>query len=350
MINIPYEFEGSVSYQKYNDIVDRIKRFPNHKNIGKDESGNYDMYSIVLGDKSKPTLFLGSGMHGTEFHAISYHLNLLESLRDNTYPDPELRNQLLNDFCILSIPVINPYGVDNNNDIYLQFGNNARYNVNGIDLNGDFFNRTQSESRNVINEADQHQVFSALDMHLFQVDYNDKPMIMAGSQRETEKYRNLWADSIRSYTNKELTVWTNPETPNPASGLMRRYFSFRNNIFTPHTLSYITEFVRPTRVGSSIVRPLSDREIFKFGSASLYLFFRTSLQYFEENAIQQEKEKGLVNRIETPTKTVYITRNNEGVATEVLEVYKQQYGGISIKSSIVRLSSGEVDRIIREYV
>jgi len=60
------------------------------------------------------------------------------------------------------------------------------------------------------------------------------------------------------------------------------------NPYTPHTLSYIVELMRPEERDGELIAPLSDEQIFKFGSASLYLFFKTSMKYFMETFQVQE--------------------------------------------------------------
>lgn len=66
MIRIPYDFSGNLNLPSYSQMVQRIMQFNNVSNIGKDESGNYDMYIIEMGNLNKPTILVISSMHGTE--------------------------------------------------------------------------------------------------------------------------------------------------------------------------------------------------------------------------------------------------------------------------------------------
>lgn len=289
VINIPYDFPGTVEYQDYKTVVERIEKFDRFYKIGKDQSGTYDMYLIELGNRSKPCLFITGSMHGTEWHGTQYSMKFMEDLRDNTFPDTNFRDFVLNNFCIAYIPMINPYGMDRVNDEYSQYNYEARYNVNAVELNGDFYYLTQQESKNVAEQINKYKPFAYLDMHMFQPDYNvgyGRRFIMANGQRETDDVRDVWRDSFEKYAGEEMTVWTN--TLAPDNGLARGYAARQSNPYTPHTLAYITEFVRPAYIDGEFIEPLTKAEIFKYGTASLYLFFKTSIQYFIQNVTTEE--------------------------------------------------------------
>src|SRR5690625_373660 len=281
IIEIPYEFPGSVRYYKYDKIVERIKKF-NYHLIGRDQSGIYDMYLIEVGTRGKPVLFFLSGIHGTEWHPIDYGLSFFEMLRDGTFPDKEFRDNVLSNYHLVYIPAGNPWGVDNNEDIYRQFNNPARYNSTGTELNRDFFEFTQRESVNIAEQVRLYKPFAFIDMHMFQTDYNEDPLIIANSQIDTEHWRDIIVRSVEYYSGHKMTVWRNPQNPDPESGLARRFVSRQPNPYTPHTLSYITEQVRPTRKDGHIVRRLTDREIYSIGIAELYLFVKTSIDYLNK--------------------------------------------------------------------
>ncbi|GIO25084.1 phage tail protein [Oceanobacillus sp. J11TS1] len=289
MINIPYEFKGAVEYQNYETVVERIEKFDRFYTIGKDQSGTYDMYLIELGNASKPCLFITGSMHGTEWHGTQYSMKFMEDLRDNTFPDTSFRDFVLNNFCIAYIPMINPYGMDHVVDEYVQYDYSARYNSSHVELNGDFYDLTQAESINTARQIDKYKPFAYLDMHMFQPEYSvgyGNKFIMANGQRETDNVRDLWRDSFENYSGEQMTIWNNPLAPD--SGLARAYAARQSNPYTPHTLSYITEFVRPAYVNDEFIEPLTKSEIFKYGTASLYLFFKTSIKYFMENVTAEE--------------------------------------------------------------
>ncbi len=286
MIDIPFNFRGSVAYQSYSDLEERLKKFDKLYTIGKDESGEYDMYLIELGTRGKPTLFLTSSMHGTEWHSTQYGMKFMEDLRDNTFADTNFRDFLLNNFCIAFIPVINPWGYDRitPENEYAQFNNLARYTSNGTELNGDFYSITQQETKNVVAQIDKYKPFAYVDMHMFQPEYNvsyERRLILANGQRETDYVRDEWRASIENYLGEQITIWTN--TLSPTSGLARAYAARTVNPHTPHTLAYITELVRPADVRGERIEPLTKAEIFQYGTAQLYLFFKTSIDYYLKN-------------------------------------------------------------------
>jgi len=268
MIDVPYDFSGTVEYQRYSIIVERIKQFDRYYVIGQDQSDEYDMYLIELGNSSKPVMFLTASMHGTEWHATQYGLSFMESLRDNTFPDTEFRNFLLTNFCVVFIPVMNPWGMDRvereGYDEYDQFDNIARYTSTGTELNGDFYYLTQQESKNVARQINKYQPFSYVDMHMFQTEYNvayGRKAIIAGAKKETNHIRDRFKQAWESYIGEEITMWINPLSDD--SGLARAYAARSDNPHTPYTLAYITEMARPTRLDDGIKTPLSKEEIYK---------------------------------------------------------------------------------------
>lgn len=292
MINIPYSFSGNFEYQDYATLERRFRKFEKCYVIGKDDSGNHDMYLIELGTRGKPTLMLSASMDGTEWQTTQYSLAFMEALRDDTFPDRNLRNTILDNFCIAYIPVMNPWGLDRVPDhvdgVYAQFNSRGRNNSNGINLNTDFYSFTQQESRNVRAQADKYKPFAYIDMHMFQPEFSTaygrrsiiaSGQIQGGYQTETRPITLKWKDSFENYVDEVITRWTN--FLEPTSELARGYFARRSNPWTPYTLSYITELVRPAIVRGQMVRKLTNDEIFQWGTAHLYLFFKTSIEYFE---------------------------------------------------------------------
>lgn len=89
------------------------------------QNKNYPIYSFVIGteDTRAPTLGLFGGVHGLERVGSLVVLNYLRSLLRQLKWDTTLRNSL-RDFRIVSIPVINPWGIEHF----------RRSNGNGVDL------------------------------------------------------------------------------------------------------------------------------------------------------------------------------------------------------------------------
>ncbi len=275
MINIPFNFIGEAKYQNYDEIIQRIRKFDNYQDIGRDETNKYTMYSIELGTSFRPTMLITASMHGSEWQGTQYGLAFMESLRDDTFPDREFRKKLLNNFKIVFIPFVNPWGLDNTTEHAILTG---RYTANGTDLNADFDEFTQSESRNVRKVMSEYKPFAYFDLHMIRGHQRDTYLILGNGQGETNAIRDEWADSWEEYTGKKVERWAG--YVNLAKGLSRRYMRDQENDYTPHTLSYITEIARPVAESAGFNAPLSDEEIHSAGMASLYLFFKTSIDYF----------------------------------------------------------------------
>jgi hypothetical protein len=283
IIRIPYDFSGYLRYEDYRSLKERIFQFDQVTNIGKDESGNYNMYLIELGNKDKPALFIQAGMHGSEWQGIIYSMRFMEELRDGTFPDKALREKLLSEYHIVYVPVVNPWGYDRAVPNKL---NSGRYNFSGIDLNRDFKEFTQVEAQNVKVAMDEFQPFAFLDIHMMQSQYEANKgnnIVLGNGQPQTNEIYDTIADSLVLYAEQPVTRWGYPNYDDPVNpGLARTYMRNQKNPYTPHTLSYIIELSKPVERRTGLDAPLENSEIMKYGLAGLYLFFRTSIMYYEE--------------------------------------------------------------------
>ncbi|WP_162985894.1 DUF2817 domain-containing protein [Virgibacillus sp. Bac330] len=298
MINIPYDFSASLTLPTYRQMESRIKGFSNVANIGKDESGSYNMYKIEMGNTDKPTILVIASMHGTEWMGALYSMRFMEEIRDNTFADKAFRSDLLKSFHIVYIPVVNPYGFDRTSNN--ESNNVGRYNVNGVDLNRDFSDFTQTETQNVKRVMDFEKPFAFLDIHMFGSSMdssNGKNLIVGNGQYETDKIRNLITDSLSLFARQPVVRW--PGFDRLLRGLARRYMRDRSNPHTKHTLSYITEIVRPRMLDNGLDAPLSDEEIMNYGMASLYLFFITSMEYYRQRKVELDNKQILAFQNQT---------------------------------------------------
>lgn len=310
MIQIPYPFTGTVKYQNYNQIVNRVKKFEDYRIIGRDSSDSYNMYLIEMGTKGKPAMLITAGMHGPEWAGTQYSLKFFEDIRDNTFPDRQFRNFLLSNFHILYIPMVNPWGIDRTTPYAQVLGRN---NPNGVDLNRDFFEFTQRESRNVKEIMDRYKPFAYLDIHLIRSE--DELIIVGNGQGATNDVRDLWAESWESYLGKTVTRWAG--FVNLQKGLARRYMRDLDNDYTPYTLSYITEIARPTQEDRGFIAPLTDEEIYRIGVSSMYLFFKTSIDYFSRyNSISDDIPDEIPNRNQLKPSSVSVVIKNNKLANE----------------------------------
>ena len=107
------------------------------------------MYASIIGDETKPALFINAGAHGTEVGAPEGAWLLIREFS-------EIKNLMLMDMCIIILPNQNP----DNRFI-------ARGNKNAVDLNRDWLDRSQPETKAVEFILDNYNVVFALDLHNF---------------------------------------------------------------------------------------------------------------------------------------------------------------------------------------
>ncbi|UOE93519.1 M14 family zinc carboxypeptidase [Alkalihalobacillus sp. LMS39] len=281
----PYEINGTVNYESYEDTLDRIKNFSGYSVLGNDSSGMYNLHKIEFGSPKKPTIFVMASIHGSEWQATQYSLSFFEMLRDKTFPDKDFQTKLLGEYHIVYIPIGNPWGYANTTKHSRLKGRN---NVNNVNLNRDFGNFTQVESQIIRNEAILHRPFVYIDLHLIAPrrdgGQNYCDISIGNSQRSTDIIRDDMLKIMSFYAKRKTSVFES----NLKRGTTRHYFKDITNPFTPITLAYVSELYRPVNDGDGPVAYLTDEEIYEFGIVQLYWFFKTSMGYFEERIIQLE--------------------------------------------------------------
>src|SRR5699024_5136194 len=107
------------------------------------------MYASIIGDETKPALFINAGAHGTEVGAPEGAWLLIREFS-------EIKNLMLMDMCIIILPNQNP----DNRFI-------ARGNKNAVDLNRDWLDRSQPETKASEFILDNYNVIFAVDLHNF---------------------------------------------------------------------------------------------------------------------------------------------------------------------------------------
>lgn len=335
MISVP-SFSGSYDFQSYSEIETRIKKFDKHSVIGIDGSGTHDMHLIELGEEGKPPLLLTASLHGSEWQSTQYNLTFMEQLRDDAYPDKKMRDDLMANYHVLCIPVCNPWGLTKTSPYAITDG---RFTSSGADLNADFHPFNEPESQVIKKIMDKYPIFAYLDSHLIRGHVRDVYLIVGNGQSATDDIKENWASSLENFSNQPVDRWSAYDN-SLAMGLTRRYMRDKPNPYTPYTLSYITEIARPVNETAGFHAPLTDEEIYQFGMANVYLFMKTSLEYFEQH------NHGDILRIETPTTVYEIARDYEGNFSEATETTDNQ----TIKSTVTRGEKGEVVSVIRELV
>ena len=143
---------------------DRITR----THLGKDQSGSYDMYGYIFAPKQyKTTLFLTGGVHANEESAYYSLAKLMQLICDAT-PEDTLFYTLRENVRFIVIPIVNVWGVSQNHDrTREEIWKRIRRNSENVDLNRDFGEVTQQETKNVLNFFRKYadQVDMAMDFH-----------------------------------------------------------------------------------------------------------------------------------------------------------------------------------------
>jgi len=125
----------------YEPVRARYPEYITRENIGKDQTGQYDMYCYVYEPKNyKATLFITSGMHSDEevgYFALAKCMQLIADAK----PEDETLYALRQNVRFVVIPIVNVYGVSNSH---------TRTNGKGEDLNRNFDDLSQQESKNVM--------------------------------------------------------------------------------------------------------------------------------------------------------------------------------------------------------
>ena len=304
-------------YERYNVVETRIRQFNRFNVIGKDSSGSYDMYSIELGTDGKPPILITAGVHGQETEVTQYSLSFMEDLRDDNFPDSDFRDYLLENFLIVYIPVLNPWGMDNIPDPYIRIGSDHYRNINQVDINRDFVNQSQAETRNVVNVMNRYDYFAHLDLHMMYPGYNlvnDENFVVANESNDSKPQQNEMADEWETFTGSPVRRWD----LRPARAHMVRGYSIdKPNPYTPYTLPMMTEIMRPVWWNGVFTEYLTNEEIFYSGYASLYSFFKMATKFYDESTEEVIPEiPHIPDDLEVGT---FISRNDDGLTESMIQ-------------------------------
>lgn len=352
MINIDYSFNGEVVYNSYNQIVSKIKEFKNWEHLGMDESGNYGLYGVIVGDTSKPVIFINGAVHGNEYHVIEPIIHVLKLIEDGNHPDQTLNNEILENYCIIAIPMCNPWGMmqnsDDENGIY-----GDRYTSIGGDINRGFYKMELKEQRIMRDFFNRFKPFSSTDFHMYNPPWGgvspDKSVAVGNTNSVTNDYIVEWVRTLENVTNIPTEVYRTQGTPSPTSGSVRGFFASRRNPYTPHTLGYMLEHERRGLLGGEVVETINSSDLWNVISMNVTLSLIYSIKYFENfsgDFLPEYDGSDLVTEIVTDHKKLKVKRNYEGYATEIIEEFED----MTIVSKILRDSRGRVIRIVRELV
>lgn len=327
--NVPV-INGTMEFKGYSHIEQRVFNFNDYEVIGVDASSNYNIYAIHLGNKEKPKILVIASIHGSEWKSTHYTLDFFEMLYNNTYPDQDFRNYTLQNYHIIYVPVANPYGFDIPYEVPPNTPGSAprkdgRENYNGVDLNRDFGEQSQPETRAIVNLGNEYKPFAFLSCHLI----SKKPpsLEVHTADRRLDDIKKLFMDSWSRFSGEEVLDHRHPGFENPT--IDYPYFSSLENDYTPYTLSFLTEIGQweIAHQGNSL------EDIYFYGMGSLYIYFKTADIFFKQFNEDANDNGMYVFRIEQPHKTTLFERDINRRVVKVIEEYKN---GIIITTEINR--------------
>lgn len=143
----------------YEPVRQRHPEYITREVIGKDQSGQHDMYAYIYAPENyETTMFLNGGTHGDEQTAYFALAKVMQLIADAQPEDPFLYT-LRHKVRFVVIPILNVWSVS---------VAHLRTNSTGQDLNRDFDDLTQQESKNLIalfeKYADQTRIL--MDFHI----------------------------------------------------------------------------------------------------------------------------------------------------------------------------------------
>lgn len=262
---LPYDFKTPLNYVSYAEMLTRIRNF-DYSIIGKDASGNYNMYNVELGDRSNPTIYIVASLHGAEWHGSIFALRLMEELRDRTFADRQFAEHLLSSFHLVLVPIGNPWG----------YARKARRNFNNVDLNRDFYNHSQPETQAIVQNSKELEPFACLDLHLMQPSFNTHDLIYGVGSNSHWLILQKMANDLELYMGDPCRRWRPSSSSN--SGLLRSFWARLNNPHTNDTISFISEITREKDGDYHY----TNSEIMKAGMAQIYIFLKRVTRYFEQ--------------------------------------------------------------------
>lgn len=258
MIQIPFDFSGlDLQYKSWLNIEKEIKAFGSAvKTIGRGACNTRNIYSISLGNSKGPTIFILASIHGAEWHSAIFALKFMEMLRDNTFPDKIFRSQLLSKFNVVCVPIGNPWG----------YATKTRRNYNNVDLNRDYDNFTQPETRAIRDHFKQTKAFAFLDLHLMGPDYSKWDLVFAAGNKKTYLLNEKMADSLQMKTKIDCGRW------GPGSSGMGRNWAGRQT--SPHGGYVIAALTEMTRNNY-----FPRKKMMEYGLLKQYIFIKYVMSY-----------------------------------------------------------------------
>lgn len=174
---------------KYPDYISR-------EHLGRDQSGKYDMYAYIYEPESyKTCMFLNSGTHADEYSAYMAFAAFLQLVCDATEDGDPLLWFMRNNVKMIVVPMTNVWSVSEAH---------KRQNSTNTDLNRDWANLTQQETKNI------YEFFKKC---------KDEVDIVMDFHNCTDKYRSLYFNFI-NYTDNAVA---NYKTTNHMYHLLQKH-------------------------------------------------------------------------------------------------------------------------------
>lgn len=153
----------------YEPVRKRHSDYITRTSIGKDATGQYDMYGYVYTPKDyEVTMFITGGMHADEEIGYFSLAKIMQMIAD-AKPEDTLLYTLRHKVRFVVVPIINVWGASQRQDGKLLYSHSRlRYNGNEVDLNRDFGDLSQQESKNVMAYFAQYadEAVIAMDFHI----------------------------------------------------------------------------------------------------------------------------------------------------------------------------------------
>ena len=131
----------TVLNELYEPVRQRHPDYITRQVIGKDQSGKYDMYAYIYAPEHyETTMFLNGGTHGDEQTAYFSLAKVMELITD-AKPEDNLLYTLRHKVRFVVVPILNVWSASETH---------VRANSTNQDLNRDFGNLTQQESKNLM--------------------------------------------------------------------------------------------------------------------------------------------------------------------------------------------------------
>ena len=150
----------------YEPVRERHPDYITRTVIGKDQTGQFDMYGYVYTPKNyETTMFLTGGMHADEEIGYFSLAKIMQMIAD-AKPEDQLLYTLRQKVRFVVVPMINVWSVSQHKSGLAK--SQLRYNSGGVDLNRDFGDLSQAESKNVLNWFAQYaeETAIAMDFHI----------------------------------------------------------------------------------------------------------------------------------------------------------------------------------------